>query len=176
MMKITRVQVRMFPTSAFAIVLGFVLLLSAGCGGSDVAANNTAPKPANVAIAAKPTEPEVKQADPKPVGREIKAADGPAMKSVMPPDDAILGGVLNDIAVSLPKPEYPADAKGAKGTVTVEVLVNEKGVVTASSVVGGPQPLWSAAASAARQAKFDPPLKDGKPVKVAGVLTFDFDR
>ena len=114
MMKITRVQVRMFPMSAFALVLGFVLLLSAGCGGSDVAANNTTPKPANVAIAAKPTEPEVKQADPKPGGREIKAADGPAMKSVIPPDDAILGGVLNDIAVSLPKPEYPADAKGGE--------------------------------------------------------------
>lgn len=175
-MMIAVLQVREFLTAVFALTTGFILLLSAGCGRADVAANNKMPTPANVAISVKPTEPEAKQADAKPVGREIKAAAGPALKSVIPPDDAVLGGVLNEIAVSLPKPEYPADAKGAKGTVTVEVLVNEKGVVTTSSVVSGPQPLWSAAGAAARQAKFDPPLKDGKPVKVAGVLTYEFDK
>jgi TonB family protein len=167
---------RMFLRPAFLVALGVVKLLSAGCGRDGVAVNNTVSTPTNVAVAVKPTEAEVKQADTKPVGKEIKAADGPALKSVIPPEGAILGGVLNNIAVDLPKPEYPADAKGAKGTVTVEVLVNEKGVVTTSSVVSGPQPLWSAAGAAARQAKFDPPLKDGKPVKVAGVLTYDFDK
>lgn len=143
--------------------------------GSNAPANSKA-TPANVAIEAKPTETQAKQADSKPMGREIKAADGPALKSIGPPEGTILAGVLNDIAVSLPKPEYPVDAKGAKGTVTVEVMVNEKGEVTASSVVSGPQPLWSAAATAARKVKFDPPLKDGKPVKIAGVLNYDFDK
>jgi len=134
-------------------------------------------KPANISLAdSKPTEPAVKQAETAPTGREIKAADGPEMKSVIPPDDAVLAGVLNDIAVSLPKPELTAEAKAANasGKVTVEVLVNEKGEVVTSSVVSGPQALWSAAGAAARQAKFDPPLKDGKPVRVAGVLTYDF--
>jgi hypothetical protein len=58
----------------------------------------------------------------------------------------------------------------------VEVLVNEKGEVTTSSVVSGPQPLWSAAGKAAREARFDPPLHDGKPVKVAGVLKYEFGK
>lgn len=176
MMTRSVLQVYRFIRAAIVLGLGVVAMLSSGCGRADVAANNKAATPANAAIAAKPTEAEVKPVEVKPVGREIKAADGPALKSITPTDDFVLGGVLNDIAVSLPKPEYPADAKGAKGTVTVEVLVNEKGVVTASSVVSGPQSLWSAAGAAARQAKFDPPLKDGKPVKVAGVLTYDFDK
>ena len=166
-----------FPMAAYALILG-LLLLSAGCSRSDVAANNAvankaAIRPANIEV--KPVETEAIPLEPKSAGKEIKPADGPALKSVIPPEGAVLGGLLNDLAVSLPKPEYPADAKGAKGTVTVEVLVNEKGVVTTSSVVGGPQSLWSAAGAAARQAKFDPPLKDGKPVKVAGVLTYDFE-
>ena len=69
-----------------------------------------------------------------------------------------------------------AKEANASGTVTVEVLVNEKGVVTSSSVVSGPQPLWRAAGEAARQARFDPPLHNGKPVKVAGVLTYEFKK
>ena len=85
--------------------------------------------------------------------------------------------MLNDIAASLPTPD-PVAVKGANasGKVTVEVMVNEKGEIAASSVVSGPQPLWSAAGTAARQARFDPPLKDGKPVKVAGVLIYDFPK
>ena len=119
-------------------------------------------------------EAETKPADPAPVGKEIKAADGPKLKSLIPPDDAILGGVLNDIATSLPQPD--AGAATETGTVTVEVLVNEKGAVVASSVVSGPQPLWKAAGAAAREAKFDPPLHNGKPVKVAGVLAYEFTK
>ena len=133
--------------------------------------------PANTTVAVKPTEAETKQADPAPVGKEVKAADGPALKSITPPDGAILVGVLNDIATSLPAPDAAA-AKTANesGTVTVEVVVNEKGTVVASSVVGGPQPLWRAAGEAARQARFDPPLHNGKPVKIAGVLTYEFTK
>jgi TonB family protein len=143
----------------------------------DQAANSPADTrsiPANAA-AVKPTEAETKPAAPAPAGKEIKSADGPALKSITPPDDTILGGVLNDLATSLPAPD-PAAAKeaNASGKVTVEILVNEKGEVSASSVVSGPQPLWKAAGAAARQARFAPPLKDGKPVKVAGVLVYDF--
>jgi TonB family protein len=153
------------------VLLGISVI---GCKQEANTPANTKATPANVSIDVKPTEAPAMPVDAKPAGREVKAADGPAMRSVMPPEGTILAGVLNDIAVSLPKPESPADAKGAKGTVTIEVMVNEKGEVVASSAVSGPQPLWSAAAAAARKAKFDPPLKDGKPVKIAGVLKFDF--
>lgn len=125
----------------------------------------------------KPTEAETKQADPAPDGKEVKAADGPALKSITPPDGAILAGVLNDLATSLPAPDAAAaKAANESGTVTVEVVVNEKGAVVAPSVVSGPQPLWRAAGDAVRKATFDPPLHNGKPVKVAGVLTYKFTK
>ncbi len=150
-------------------------LAGVGCSPAEVAPSNTKATPANTSIAVKPTDTEAKPVEAKPVGKEIKPADGPALKSITPTEGTILGGVLNDLAISLPKPEFPADTKGS-GTVTVEIVVSEKGEVVASSVVSGPQPLWSAAGAAARKARFDPPLKDGKPVKVAGVLTFDFGK
>ena len=159
------------------ITLIFVMLISMAC--QQQAANNSANAnaaakvtPANTAVAVKPTEAETKPADPAPVGKEIKVADGPKLKSIEPAEGTILGGVLNDLATSLPQPD--AGAATESGTVTVEVIVNEKGSVSTSSVVSGPQPLWKAAGEAARQAKFDPPLHNGKPVKVAGVLTYEF--
>lgn len=155
-------------------IAAFTGLTGGACKQAADAPTNSKSTPANVTATAKPTEAGVKQPDPKPAGKEIKAADGPALKSIIPPEGAILGGVLNGIAASLPAP----DTKGvpASGTVTVEVMVNEKGEVVATSAVSGPQPLWSAAVTAARQAKFDPPLHDGKPVKVAGVLTYEFGK
>ena len=168
---------RTFATSS--VMLIFVVLFSMAC--QQPAANNSANAnaaakaiPANTAVAVKPTETETKPADAAPVGKEIKIADGPKLKSIEPAEGTILGGVLNDIATSLPAPD--AGAATESGTVTVEVLVNEKGTVVASSVVSGPQSLWKAAGEAARQAKFAPPLHDGKPVKVAGVLTYDFKK
>src|SRR5215813_8850527 len=43
----------------------------------------------------------------------------------------INGGVLNGKAISLPKPQYPAEAKtaGVGGVVRVEVLIDENGNV-----------------------------------------------
>ena len=164
---------RLFP----ALMLLFVMFISNACQqAANTSANANAKEKAttanNTSLAVKPTEAETKQADPAPVGKEVKPADGPALKSITPPDGAILAGVLNDLATSLPAPD--AEAANASGTVTVEVVVNEKGVVVASSVVSGPQPLWRAAGEAARQARFDPPLNNGKPVKIAGVLTYEF--
>ena len=158
------------------------MLISTACQqqASDNTANaNAAAKatPANTSVAAKPTEAETKPADAAPVGKEIKVADGPKLKSIEPADGTILGGVLNDLAIELPQPD-PTVAKDANesGTVTVEVIVNEKGTVSTSSVVSGPTSLWRAAGEAARKARFDPPLHNGKPVKVAGVLTYEFKK
>jgi len=157
------------------LILIFVVLFSMAC--QQQAANNASnakATPTNTAVVVKPTEAETKPAETAPAGKEIKIADGPKLKSIEPAEGTILGGVLNDIATSLPAPD--AGAATESGTVTVEVLVNEKGTVVASSVVSGPQPLWKAAGEAARQAKFDPPLHNGKPVKVTGVLTYEFKK
>ena len=96
--------------------------------------------------------------------------------SAPPPPKTISGGVLNGKAISKPQPAYPAIARSARasGTVTVQVLVDEKGnVVTARAVSGHPL-LQQSAVAAAHQAKFRPTLLSGTPVKVTGVITYNF--
>lgn len=93
-----------------------------------------------------------------------------------PPRAPISAGVLNGKATSLPKPAYPAIAKAAhaSGTVNVQVLVDESGnVVTARAVSGHPL-LQQSAVAAARQAKFTPTKLSGQPVKVTGIIVYNF--
>lgn len=93
-----------------------------------------------------------------------------------PPPKQISGGVLNGKATSLPKPAYPPAAKavGASGSVTVQVLIDESGNVVSASAVSGHPLLRQAAVSAARGAKFSPTKLSGQPVKVSGVITYNF--
>lgn len=93
-----------------------------------------------------------------------------------PPPKTISGGVLNGKATSLPKPAYPAIAKAAhaSGTVNVQVTVDESGNVISASAVSGHPLLRQSAISAARQAKFRPTMLSGQPVKVTGVIVYNF--
>ena len=88
----------------------------------------------------------------------------------------ISGGVLNSKAISLPQPSYPPIAKAAhaSGTVTVQVTVDEKGNVVSATAVSGHPLLRTAATVAARQARFAPTKLSGEPVKVNGVITYNF--
>jgi len=88
----------------------------------------------------------------------------------------ISGGVLNGKAVSLPVPEYPAVAKQAKasGAVVVQVTIDENGSVISARATSGHPLLQAAAVAAARQAKFSPTLLLGEPVKVNGVIIYNF--
>jgi len=88
----------------------------------------------------------------------------------------ISGGVLNGKAISMPTPGYPMIARNANvsGTVAVQVVVDEGGNVISASVISGHPLLQAAAVEAARQAKFSPTRLTGEPVKVTGVLTYNF--
>jgi TonB family protein len=88
----------------------------------------------------------------------------------------ISGGVLNAKAVSKPEPTYPAVARAAHatGVVTVQVTVDETGNVVSAEAVSGHPLLRAAAVAAAREAKFSPTRLSGKPVKVSGILTYNF--
>lgn len=88
----------------------------------------------------------------------------------------VSGGVLNGKALSLPKPAYPpaAMAVHAGGAVSVQVLIDENGNVIFASAVSGHPLLRAAAESAARGARFSPVLLSGQPVKVSGVITYNF--
>lgn len=88
----------------------------------------------------------------------------------------ISGGVLNGKAISLPQPPYPPAARAvrASGAVNVQVTVDEKGNVTSASAVSGHPLLRAAATAAARQARFAPTKLSGAPVKVTGVIVYNF--
>ncbi len=88
----------------------------------------------------------------------------------------ISGGVLNGKATSLPKPPYPPAARAvrAAGAVSVQVLIDESGNVISASAVSGHPLLRAAAVQAARSAKFSPTQLSGQPVKVSGVITYNF--
>ena len=112
--------------------------------------------PARVQIADEPPPPEA----PKPT----------------PPRAPISGGVLNGKAISLPKPAYPPIARAARaaGTVVVQVLIDENGNVVSAKAVSGHPLLQAAAIGAARQARFSPTKLSGQPVKVTGVIQYNF--
>lgn len=92
------------------------------------------------------------------------------------PPKTISGGVLNGKATSLPKPPYPAAARAvrASGAVSVQVLISETGSVISATAVSGHPLLRPAAVAAARGAHFSPTLLSGQPVKVSGVITYNF--
>jgi len=54
------------------------------------------------------------------------------------------------------------------------VTVDEKGNVVAASAVSGHPLLRASAVQAARQSKFSPTLLSGKPVKVKGIIVYNF--
>lgn len=88
----------------------------------------------------------------------------------------ISGGVLNGKATNLVKPPYPAAAKAvrASGAVNVQVTIDENGNVISASAVSGHPLLRASAVQAARSSKFAPTLLGGKPVKVTGVVVYNF--
>ena len=92
------------------------------------------------------------------------------------PVKRISGGVLNGKASSLPKPAYPAAARAvnASGAVNVQVDIDEQGNVVSANAVSGHPLLRQAAQQAALEAKFSPTLLSGQPVKVTGVLVYNF--
>jgi protein TonB len=93
-----------------------------------------------------------------------------------PPRAPISGGVLNGKAISLPKPNYPPIARQAhaSGTVTVQVTIDENGSVISAHAVSGHPLLQAVAVAAARGARFSPTKLSGQPVKVTGIITYNF--
>ena len=87
-------------------------------------------------------------------------------------------GVVNGRASYLPKPPYPAPALAvnAQGKVDVQVTIDENGKVVAAKAVSGHPLLRPAAERAAWNAKFTPTLLSNIPVKVTGVIVYNFTR
>jgi TonB family protein len=114
------------------------------------------------------------------VADNTPTVDPPPVKAppvVKPPPTQSLG-VINGRAASLPKPTYPAAAiaVNAQGAVEVQVLIDESGKVISARAINGNPLLRPAAEVAARNARFTPTLLSKLPVKVTGVIIYNFIR
>lgn len=88
----------------------------------------------------------------------------------------VSGGVLNAAASSLAIPVYPASAKAvhASGAVAVHVLIDEDGRMYSAEAISGHPLLRGASEIAACGSRFPPTLLSGQPVRVSGVITYNF--
>lgn len=107
--------------------------------------------------------------------------DQPIVGAMPASEEPLERGILNNNAISFPKPDYPEEAKklGLTGTVVINVVVDETGNVISSIIMQEAtrpedQILWKAAIKAARQAKFQPYKVNGTSVRVKGQLVYVF--
>jgi outer membrane biosynthesis protein TonB len=90
--------------------------------------------------------------------------------------DPVASGVENGKALHLAKPAYPAIARAAhaQGQVNVQVIIDEEGKVIAAAAISGHPLLFGVSVAAARDTLFTPTLLYGNPVKVVGVIQYNF--
>jgi len=83
---------------------------------------------------------------------------------------------VNNGAVLLAKPEYPRAARAvrAAGAVNVQVTINELGYIISAQAISGHPLLRAAAVKAAKTSKFRMTMLEGIPVKVTGVIVYNF--
>jgi len=116
--------------------------------------------------------------DPIPPKPEPKPKPDPTpTPEIKPPGTTkVSEGVLQGSAIRKPKPAYPAMAKAtrASGPVQVVVTISEEGRVIEAYAASGHPLLRATAVETARQWVFTPTRLSNVPVKVQGVLTFNF--
>lgn len=103
--------------------------------------------------------------------RKIYAARTPYPKTIN-----ASGGVLQGTAILKVQPEYPSAAKQSRvqGSVRVSVEIDEAGIPVKATAIDGPVELKKVSEEAAKKWRFKPTELAGSPVKVIGVLTFNF--
>jgi TonB family protein len=84
--------------------------------------------------------------------------------------------MLSSRVISLPRPIYPEEAQRQKvaGTVRVLATVDENGSVAEAEAVSGSPLLQDAAVAAAKQAKFEPISRAGRPAKMKTIISYNF--
>lgn len=84
-------------------------------------------------------------------------------------------GILNGKATSLPKPDYPQEAKDlcVGGKVEIEVLIDENGKVIEAKAISGDELLREVSVEAAKKVKFSQTLH--LIGKVRGIVVYNFE-
>ena len=83
---------------------------------------------------------------------------------------------VNGKAIKFVTPVYPAAAKSLSvvGEVRVKVLIDEDGDVESAEAQSGHPLLRAAAEKAAKKSSFSPTILDKQPVKIAGIIVYNF--
>ncbi|MDQ3799751.1 MAG: energy transducer TonB [Acidobacteriota bacterium] len=89
------------------------------------------------------------------------------------------GGVVNGKAVKLVKPNYPLALRTGEmprlgGTFEVKVVIDEQGKVIAAMPHSGPTAFMRESVKAAQKSLFKPTLVCGKPIKVVGIIAYNY--
>ena len=134
----------------------------------------TAPNPPSRNPKENPNDPQ--KTDPASVTAADSKTDDGGPTTGTKPRAPISGGILNGKAIYLAKPEYPPEARaaGAGGTVMIQVLIDEGGAVISATAVSGHPLLQQTSVNAALASKFSPTRLSGEPVKVMGVIQYNF--
>ncbi|MDQ3665264.1 MAG: energy transducer TonB [Acidobacteriota bacterium] len=95
---------------------------------------------------------------------------------VKPKPTVVSKGVITSEALALPKPAYPPMAKAMRiqGKVSIQVVIDETGRVMSARAIDGPPLLKQISEKAAYQARFSPTRLGDQPVKVSGLITYNF--
>jgi TonB family protein len=117
-----------------------------------------------------PTAPAAAQEKAADKGDKDKSSKDKSSKEKS--KDKVVKGEL----IEAPQPVYPEEAKKQKieGLVAVGIVIGHDGNVVSAKAKSGPEALYAASEQAAFRARFKPSTKDGQPVKVYGVMTYNF--
>ena len=134
-------------------------------GNRNVDPPSVAPSNSDICIACPSTPPVVRVVDTPPTPEPPK-----------PTTQRVASQVLNSKLINAPQPIYPAMAKQTRtqGSVNIQILVDEQGKVISAQVMSGNALLNPAAKEAAMRARFTPTTLNGVPVKIQGVITYNF--
>lgn len=108
---------------------------------------------------------------------EAEAAQRQQANTNKPPTtDVVNGGIMNGKFLEFPAPVYSSEAKKARasGSVSVKILVDEEGRVIHACALTGEPLLRDGSVDAAYRARFPPTVISGKPVKVVGILNYNY--
>jgi TonB family protein len=97
-------------------------------------------------------------------------------RKARPDITSVTDTVLQGRAIYKAQPPYPPAAKAERlsGSVFIQVEIDETGMVTDAKILCGADLLAAVSREAAFKWRFEPVTFNGQPIKVKGVLTFNF--
>jgi len=115
---------------------------------------------------------EAEKLEIRAYGIPVGEASDKIQSTAIPPFKKVKNGKM----LNMPNPSYPKKAKqaGISGTVYVRVVIDEEAKVILACAVSGNPLLAPAVEQAAYRARFTPTVVNDKPVKITGVLTYNF--